>query len=623
MSHLSGTSSVVERIRVCVLFVSLLFTGIMVNVMPVHAQLSDAQNNVQEVTEAAGINQGGDLIVIIGRIINIFLGFLGVVFLVLMLYAGYLWMTAQGDPEKVKKAQTTIRNAIIGLILIASAWAITAFILKALSGDGGGFGGFNSQSPPPGGLLGSSGSLGNGIIESHLPPRNATNVPRNTPVIITFKEPIKPESFIDGWSEAASNTNKGLNAANIKIYRTDSGPATALASNKAYVNYTKDLKTYVIKPIEYLGSPTNNVGYTVELKGGKTGIQKADGNPAFSGSYGNGYNWQFEVSTLIDLTPPIVTAAIPQEGGQYARNIIVQIHFNEAVDPTAATGKVSDGFTNMQVLAGLPGDQNPVPVNGEFKISNQYQTVEFIPSVKCGTNSCGKDIFCLPGKQTVQVSVKAATLDPKAIPQAQFTNNGYDGVVDVAGNSLDGNKDQKGQGPPTDNYIWSFGTTDDIKLSPPKIETTIPAIQDGGSPNVPLDLPVTAKFDSLLQASTLNTDNAKIDAHGKNETNPDTFWWTVGMKLLTANGAELDPKKNPPDVASKAALVMTHRPYLPSGTGMQNLNFYDPYILSGVQDAYQNCFNPAGACGPGTGNPHCCTNAASNDPKGCKPVLHP
>lgn len=68
----------------------------------------------------------------IGQIINVALGFLGIIFLVLMLYAGFLWMTAQGDDTKVKKAREMITQAIIGIIIIAAAFAISNFVLTSL-----------------------------------------------------------------------------------------------------------------------------------------------------------------------------------------------------------------------------------------------------------------------------------------------------------------------------------------------------------------------------------------------------------------------------------------------------------------------------------------------------------
>lgn len=65
---------------------------------------------------------------IIGTAVSAFLALLGVIFLVLMLYAGYNWMTAQGDEEKVTKAKDTITRSIIGMIIVVGAYAIWNFI---------------------------------------------------------------------------------------------------------------------------------------------------------------------------------------------------------------------------------------------------------------------------------------------------------------------------------------------------------------------------------------------------------------------------------------------------------------------------------------------------------------
>ena len=76
----------------------------------------------------------------IGVIIKIVLSFVGVVFLALTVYAGYLWMTARGEEEQVKKAQKIITSAVIGLIITVGAYSITSFvvpqILEKTSGPG-------------------------------------------------------------------------------------------------------------------------------------------------------------------------------------------------------------------------------------------------------------------------------------------------------------------------------------------------------------------------------------------------------------------------------------------------------------------------------------------------------
>jgi len=629
-----------------VLFVIALISGLFSMPAVLYAQSANAVNTAAQVTNAAGVSSGGDLIAIIGRVINIFLGFLGVVFLVLLLYAGFLYMTAAGDAEKVKKALDTIRNAVIGLVIIASAWAITSFILGFFAGNGGGLGGITSTPTQTSEFTSShTGSLGRGEIESVLPEPNSKDNPRNTPIFVTFKHPVYPGSFITGWSDAASTTIKTLNTDNVKIYRVDGGVATAIS--RASVYYTSDLKTFVIKPADYLGSSTANVGYKVELKGGSTGMKlnafnkdgttvaEASLKPVFTGAYSAGEVWQFEVSTVLDLTPPNVIATIPWGTGDNPRNVVIQLNFNKAMDPTTVTGK-SPTFPYIEVKSAGIGNPPNTVVPGEFKISNHYKTVEFISDAPCAPgglkNSCGMDVYCLPATASIHVEARAATIDANAPPQGLLRQTGlslYDGVVSAVGNSLDGNKlggDGKAEGNPGDNFVMDFTTTDKIRLTPPKITTTVPGAdpQSGAGSNIPLDQLMVATFDSLLMSSTVNSDNAYIDAHGKDETNPDSFWYQVGMRLVNEDGSDFDPAAQPPTVPTRAAIEISHRLFLPSGTKTTQKdpnNYYDPYIISGVQDAYQNCFMPAADCGGVKGNPNCCILHPTSAE--CKTILNP
>jgi len=68
----------------------------------------------------------------VGTVISAFFSLLGVIFTVLILYAGFKWMKASGREEEVKTAQDIIRRAIIGLIITVSAYAISNFIFEAL-----------------------------------------------------------------------------------------------------------------------------------------------------------------------------------------------------------------------------------------------------------------------------------------------------------------------------------------------------------------------------------------------------------------------------------------------------------------------------------------------------------
>ena len=105
------------------------------------AQLITDTTGMTDVTAeiAAEANLGEiDLGVLISRIIRIVLSFLGIIFLVLIIFSGFRWMTSGGNEEAVKKAQGTIKTAIIGLIIVLAAYSITYFIFKYLPFSGGG-----------------------------------------------------------------------------------------------------------------------------------------------------------------------------------------------------------------------------------------------------------------------------------------------------------------------------------------------------------------------------------------------------------------------------------------------------------------------------------------------------
>lgn len=64
----------------------------------------------------------------VGQIISVFLGLLGVIFVILIIYGGYLWMTSAGNAEKVSKAGQIIKASILGLLVIVGVYAIWMFL---------------------------------------------------------------------------------------------------------------------------------------------------------------------------------------------------------------------------------------------------------------------------------------------------------------------------------------------------------------------------------------------------------------------------------------------------------------------------------------------------------------
>lgn len=64
----------------------------------------------------------------LGIVINVALSILGVIFIFLIILAGFKWMTAQGNDADIKKAKESMTSAVIGLIVVISSYAIWTFI---------------------------------------------------------------------------------------------------------------------------------------------------------------------------------------------------------------------------------------------------------------------------------------------------------------------------------------------------------------------------------------------------------------------------------------------------------------------------------------------------------------
>lgn len=65
----------------------------------------------------------------VGFWVKIALSVVGIAFFILMVYAGIVWMLAQGQEEKIKTAQNTIIMAVIGLMVVVSGYAVSNFVV--------------------------------------------------------------------------------------------------------------------------------------------------------------------------------------------------------------------------------------------------------------------------------------------------------------------------------------------------------------------------------------------------------------------------------------------------------------------------------------------------------------
>ncbi len=112
--------------------ISLLGTAHIVQPQMASAQPLDAEDLLgDDFSDSSGLGQT-DLKETLGNLIRVALGFLGIIAVVIVLMGGFKWMTAGGNDDKVREAKQLLIAGVIGLAIILSAYAITAFVLESV-----------------------------------------------------------------------------------------------------------------------------------------------------------------------------------------------------------------------------------------------------------------------------------------------------------------------------------------------------------------------------------------------------------------------------------------------------------------------------------------------------------
>lgn len=129
--------------KIKLLFLSLFLIGLFV----VGAHIVLAQNapstaseinkQLQAAAGSGGANFGKvqDPRLTVALIIRFALSLLGTIALVLVVYAGFLWMTAGGNEEQVTKSKTLLFQAVIGLAIILMSYGIVLLATRIVMGQ--------------------------------------------------------------------------------------------------------------------------------------------------------------------------------------------------------------------------------------------------------------------------------------------------------------------------------------------------------------------------------------------------------------------------------------------------------------------------------------------------------
>lgn len=230
--------------------------------------------------------------IIIANIIRVFLGFLGILAVGIVMYGGFLWMTAGGREDVVAKAQRVIVNGAIGLVIILSAFAITQFVLNTLldatgannSVSGSEFGGGGG---PPGGP-----AFGSGFTLESITPSGSIPI-RNVVVQIAL----------------SSNVDKLTVPDNVVVRPV--GSTTPVAGNflttGPVIRFTPSAACPT--PNESLNCFDADTAFEVVIASGLKGTNGTFVNCGFGGC-----TETFVTGNLVDVTPPAITITYPEPG---------------------------------------------------------------------------------------------------------------------------------------------------------------------------------------------------------------------------------------------------------------------------------------------------------------------
>lgn len=79
---------------------------------------------------ATSLFGNADIPTVIANVIKVLMGLSATVMLVIILYAGFSYLTSAGDSKKTKKAFDLIKSSAIGIVIIVTAYSLSQFIIN-------------------------------------------------------------------------------------------------------------------------------------------------------------------------------------------------------------------------------------------------------------------------------------------------------------------------------------------------------------------------------------------------------------------------------------------------------------------------------------------------------------
>jgi len=426
-----------------------------------------------------------DLATTIGRIVQIVIGFLGLIAVIIIVVGGFMWMTSSGAQDKIDKAKALIKAGVIGMIIIVLSFAAATFImslLKKVGGGGDGSGGSGGQ-----GNLPSEGK--DYLVITSKYPRAGDEVPKNTSITIAFNQNLNCETIklCTGINTPAGCTVSIKQGANFKngtlkvegntiVFKSDTAcTGTSLEALSCQANNSCPLNGQVPENVCAVGIDADKKceslpqhdpsyqamsccrsgafccncfapgSYTVELSGGENGLKSLNGKYLKN----NSNSWDFVVADRIDNTPPEVIVNLPT-GSAVPINVGIAVIFSKPIDPS--TLKVYDQQQVNDInQATIQIKSNDQPVSGYLERITDTSFI-FRPTQAC-----------------LAPNTQCRCFDKNAIISVELKNTAILGIRDTNCNLLKCDNEK---------CVWSFTTSDAMDTTPPVVKNTNPQNND-------------------------------------------------------------------------------------------------------------------------------------------------
>lgn len=283
---------------------------------------------------------------IIIAIINWTLGILALIAVVIILWGGFTWLLSQGAEDKIEKAKAILRNGLIGLVIVLSAWGIATYIINLLLDITGA--GDNLYATPYDPYEPSGGSPF--YIDHSNPADGDENVPLCHIIAVTFSYPVDSDTISENSfqvtipQDVATNPDGGKgnnqsctdNTQCLSGLCADSGTCSGNTVAGSF-NFSESLYSAVFYPAEDYQADTL---YRVELTTDVQGVDPETG-AVYSLSSGDSKRiFNFNTGTTTDDIPPTVditsVTPYPTDGDvDMCLNPTLQATFSESIDPAS------------------------------------------------------------------------------------------------------------------------------------------------------------------------------------------------------------------------------------------------------------------------------------------------